>query len=187
MSRRLHSRSRRRAGFTVLEVTISAAVLVIGVLGMVGSIAASLKLVGTNKETVIAHQAARGLVERMQNVTFAQVFATYNGNAADDPSGANTAPGSRFDIEGLAPQPVAAGQTARAGTISFPTIAGTNTLSESVVDAELGMPRDLNGDGVITAGAMPGSYLILPVRIQVRWRSAGGDRSMSFVALLMNR
>ena len=187
MLRRLHSRSRGRAGFTLIEVTIAAAVLVIGVLGMVGSIAASLKLVGTNKETVLAHQAARGLVERMQNVTFAQVFATYNGNAADDPSGASTAPGTRFDVTGLAPLPVAAGQTARAGTITFPTIAGTNTLSESVVDAELGMPRDLNGDGVITNGAMPGSYLILPVRIQVRWRGNGGDRSISLVTLLMNR
>jgi hypothetical protein len=174
----------------VLEVMIASVVLVVGILGMVGSLAASIKLVETNQETVLAHQAARGVAERMQNGNFAQVFATYNSNQADDPAGFGTAPGASFDVRGLrvpsghGHAPVAG---ARVGSILFPVIPGTSTLSESLVDRELGMPRDLNGDGVITPGAMPGTYLVLPVKITVRWEGAGGTRSLSFNNLLINR
>ncbi|MBK7877603.1 MAG: hypothetical protein IPJ77_18090 [Planctomycetes bacterium] len=180
-----------RAGFTVLEVTISATVLVVGVLGMVTSVAASLKLVEANREMMVAHQAARALAEQMQNGNFSQVFAEYNTVTSDDPAGAGRGHGATFDVPGLrttsedCEEAQRAGGTASVGAIEFPT-QGT-ALSESVVDAALGMPRDLNGDGVITSGAMPGSYLVLPVRIRLRWSGTAGTRTMTFQTLLVNR
>ncbi|MBI5364976.1 MAG: hypothetical protein HZA53_17495 [Planctomycetes bacterium] len=173
----------------MVEITVAASVLVIGALGMVTSVAASLRLVDANRESMVAHQAARGLAEQMQNLTFAQVFATYNANAADDPGGAGRAPGATFDVGGLRVPTAHGGGVAaatRVGAIEFPTLA-SGVLSESVVDARLGMPRDLNGDGVITNGAMPGSYLLLPVRIRLRWQGAGGTHTMTVETLLVNR
>ncbi len=189
---RRRARRASRSGFTVLEVTIAAAVLVIGVLGMVSSVAASLKLVEANREMMVAHQAARALAEQMQNGTFAQVFANYNSITTDDPGGAGRGHGATFDVEGLRlsdderAEAQHAGRSTSVGSIEFPTLA-SGVLSESVTDAALGMPRDLNGDGVITTGAMPGSYLVLPVRIRVRWSGPSGPRSMTFQSLLVNR
>lgn len=174
----------------MLEVTIAAVVLVIGMLALITSITASLRLVETNRETALAHQAARSLAERMQNLTFSQIFATYNASTADDPGGAGTAPGAAFDVPGLR-VPIGRGHghaaaIARVGSVQFPTLA-TGQLSEDRVDADLGMPRDLNGDGVVTAGAMPGNYLVLPVRIRIQWQGAGGFRSVVLHSLLINR
>lgn len=193
------ARRRRRAGFTVLEVTIAAGVLVVGVLGMVASLAASLRLIEVNRETMVAYQAARGLAEEMQNGTFSQTFANYNGDPTDDPGGAGTSQGASFDIEGLRPActtgstrgttttTTSSSSSTSSGSIEFPVPAGDTRISESMVDRELGMPRDLNGDGVITDGPMTGSYVVLPVRIRVRWEGAGGARSIAFHTLLMNR
>ena len=66
------------------------------------------------------------------------------------------------------------------GDIVFPevTLGGVTSLSERVVDARWGMPRDLNGDGVITGGAIPSAYMILPVRVRIQWRGVGGNRSI---------
>ena len=181
-----------RGGFTVLEVTISAAVLVVGVLGMVSAVAASLKLVEANRETMVAHQAARALAEQMQNGTFSQIFANYNSLGSDDPGGAGRGHGASFDVPGLrlsdedraAAQH--AGRSTSVGAVEFPT-NGAGALSESVTDAALWMPSDLNGDGAITAGAMPGSYLVLPVRIRVTWSGVAGPRTVTFQTLLVNR
>lgn len=175
------------AGFAVLEVMVAAAVLVIGVLGMLSSVVSGTRLVNANRETSLAHQAARAKCEEIQDVTFAQVFATFNTDKADDPGGAGTAPGANFSVAGLTPALNDA--DGFVGQIQFPTVpngAGV-ALCEKVVDAGMGMPRDLNGDGLVSAGAMPGTYLLLPVRIRVSWRGSAGTRSLTFEDLMIAR
>jgi len=170
-----------RAGFTVVEVTLAAGVLVIGVLGMAASMASSLKLVEVNRETVQAHEAARQTIEAMQATTFEDIVASYNSDTADDPNGPGTAPGSQFAIPGLnAPG-------ASVGLIRLPIPEGADYLSEALVDPDLGMPRDLNGDGVITPGPMPGNYLVLPVRVETAWQGVGGVRRLGLNSLLIRR
>jgi type II secretory pathway pseudopilin PulG len=173
----------RRAGFTVLEVTVASGVLVIGLLGMASSLAASLRLIEVNRETMVAHQAARGLAEEMQNGTFSQVFANYNSDPSDDPGGAGRGKGQSFKVTGLRGKSSGQG----AGRVEFPVPNGETRISESMVDRELGMPRDLNGDGVISAGPLAGNYVVLPVRIRVGWDGVGGAREVEFHTLLMNR
>ncbi len=131
-----------------------------------------------NRETALAHEAARAVIEKMQATPFASVYATYNANPADDPGGAGTAPGAAFAVPGMTHQDNDA--DGLVGDIVFPevTVGGVTTLSESVVDARWGMPRDLDGDGVITARALPGAYMILPVRVRIYWRGVGGNRSI---------
>jgi hypothetical protein len=167
-----------RAGFTVVEDTVMATILVVGVLGMVGAVICGVRLVAVNREMSLAHEAARGVIERMQDTAFGSVYATYNADPADDPGGAGTAPGRTFSVPGMTLQ--ANDADGFVGDIVFPEVAvgGVPRLSESVVDARWGMPRDLNGDGVITAGAITTGYMILPVRVRIQWRGVSGNRSI---------
>ena len=53
-------------------------------------------------------------------------------------------------------------------------------------DASLGMPRDLNGDGVIDSEDHAGDYVLLPVKVRVNWRGITGDRSFEVCTVLLN-
>ena len=58
------------------------------------------------------------------------------------------------------------------GEIVFPESGGQ--LTETYVDAGMGMPRDLNRDGDALDTNVGGSYKILPVKVTVRWKSMNG-------------
>ena len=62
-----------------------------------------------------------------------------------------------------------------------------DVVDADLVDPALGMPSDLNGDGVISAGTLGGGYLMLPVRVRVTWRGVGGSRELQLVSLLIQR
>jgi len=165
-------RAPKRAAFTIAEVAMAAAVLTIAVGGLLSSIVASMALNRVNNETGLAQAYARRAIERLQGVPFAEIFATFNADPNDDPAGPGTAPGARFDAFGLAPAgPAIPGVGALAGEIIFPvtTIGTAQQLREDVVDAALGMPRDLNGDGLPPDGMdHAGDYKMLPVRVRVQ-------------------
>ena len=178
MDARARSGGSRASGFTVVEVTIMSTILVVGVLGMIAAVIAGMRLAAVNRETSAAHEAARAVIERMQSTAFSQIFATYDSDPANDPGGAGTAPGAKFAVAGLVAQKN--DLDGLAGDVLFPTIqvGGVDRLSESVTDARWRMPADLNADGIVSAGAMPGTYMILPVRVHVQWRGAGGNRHL---------
>ena len=48
------------------------------------------------------------------------------------------------------------------------------------------MPRDLNGDGVIDKENHAKDFLVLPVKVRVRWRGVTGDRTIVMCSLLLN-
>lgn len=181
----LHSRALKRRGFTLAEVAMASAVLTIAAGGLMSSIVASMALNRVNNETALAQTYARRAVERLQSVEFSTVFATFNANAGDDPTGFGTAPGASFEAFGL--EPLAADVDGRPGEIIFPTVTiGANQqLREDVVDPALGMPRDLNGDGLPPDGVdHAADYRVLPVRVRVQWRGATGPRSIVVETLL---
>jgi len=176
----------RQAGFTLIEVVASTAVLVIGCLGVSSAITSSSRLMELNRERTLAHEAARAQMELLENATFAQVFALYNATKADDPGGAGTGPGPNFAVAGLNAQRNDA--DGLPGEIIFPTVGGLGLqLTENLVDRRLRMPSDLNGDGLISAGAMIGSYSVLPVRVRVRWRGPSGNSVLEIDNVLMDR
>jgi hypothetical protein len=138
-----------------------------------------------NREAVLASNEARNMIERMRNEEFADVFALYNADPLDDPGGAGSALGASFTVEGL---DVELGDPdGFAGEIVFPTmevVPGTIELREDVVFADLGMPRDLNGDSMIKADDMSGDYILLPVVVRVRWTGNGGPRQYETTSML---
>ena len=64
---------------------------------------------------------------------------------------------------------------------------GVWELREDYVDAELGMPADLDGVPGIDDDDHSGDYRILPVRVQVQWSGVSGTRTLAVETVLWNR
>jgi len=166
-----------RSAFTLIEVTIVIAILSVAVGLFAQTMVASARLDPVSEETRLAAEGARMELEDMRALDFAQIFASYNANPADDPAGPGTAPGAWFAVDGLQAPP---GATA-VGRVVFPMVG--NALCENVVDETLGMPHDLDADGAIDSLDHSTNAIILPVRIELEWLSKTGrqgKRRMAF-------
>ena len=177
---------RARAGLTLLETIVSLSILVVALLGFTKVVILSMAASRMDRETTLARQAARQVLETMQGAAFEDVFALYNANPLDDPGGAGTAPGNALAVFGLPPHPD--DPDGLVGEILFPTtdVLGIPVLDETIQDAALGMPRDLNGDGDQADQLAIDEYAVLPVRVRFRWRGAAGDSSFEFRTVLMD-
>lgn len=174
-----------RGGFSLVEVAILAVLLLVAVGGLSGAVLSSLRLSRTTEESTRGDEAARALAARMQIQAFGDLFRLYNAYPDDDPAGKGTAPGAAFDVAGLTPR--AGDPDGRVGRIVFPTVdlpGGAQALREDVVDARVGMPRDLNGDDAPDALDHANDYVLLPARLIVEWTGAGGDRSYELDVVL---
>ena len=185
MARPPHSLPRHgRRGFTFVELMIGMAVLLVALLIFSSSVSGVAKQRTVNRETNLAVSAARNRLETLRSEDFAQVYALYNADPADDPGGAGTAPGNRFTVEGLDDAPDAGGFD---GEVLFPAVedpvAGWQ-LREDVDLPELGLPRDLSGDSVVDDQDHADAYFILPVQIRVRWQSPNGIRQYEMTTQL---
>lgn len=175
MSRRFASRSGRSAGLTLVEAMISTSVVAISLLATLGSIGTSMRVTRTVNEREVAQRAATAALQEMAATDFALLLATYDGNAANDPDGAGTAPGDSFAVADLSPPD---GVLASAmGRVTLPLVGGQ--VREDVVIAALGMPRDLNGDGAVDALDHSADYKVLPVLVEVSWKGVDGDASIA--------
>ena len=177
--------SSRRTGFSLLEVTISLFVLSITGGALMSSLVSNMMTNRVNRETALAHEAVRHNMERLQAAGFRQVFASFNNDPSDDPGGFGTAPGGAFPVTGLRVQP--GDPDGLVGRIVMPAVPGAGTteeLREDFVEPTLGMPRDLDVDGVIDALNHAGDYRILPIRVLVEWRGVSGDRALQVQTLL---
>jgi type II secretory pathway pseudopilin PulG len=183
---RLHARAaravaarKRSAGFSIVEILISATVFMLVSGAVVTTLVASSALNHTNRETVLAAQAAESMIEELKSTPFAEVFARYNDTKDDDP-GTGASPGIAFAVAGLAAQ--ADDADGIVGTIAFP--GDGVVLREDADDAELGLPRDLDRDGAVDDQDKAASYRILPVRVRLEWRGANGNRALELVTVL---
>jgi len=175
--------SRQRSGFTIIELAVAIAILVVGVAGFAQALVTAQKAEVKNREMDHAAEAARMVVERMQAESFPDVFRRFNSVTSDDPGGAGTAPGVGFAVEGLSP--VAGDADGLPGEIVFPVATATpGAIYETTVNAQLGMPRDLNANGLIDATNHATDYRVLPVLVRVRWRGVSGNGFYELQTLL---
>jgi prepilin-type N-terminal cleavage/methylation domain-containing protein len=179
----------RLGGFSLIELMIVMGVVLVGALLLSQSLATSMRLTEVNRETALATDGVREMVERLQgDGDFKSLFRRYNADALDDPSGEGTAPGNAFAVEGL--QAVDDDPDGMVGEIVFPIEIGAGGklfLFEDHVDESLGMPRDLNGDGDIDAIDHSGDYRVLPVAVRLRWKGMSGERTTEIRTLLADR
>jgi len=173
----------RQSGLSLVEVSVAVVLLTIALCGITGSIVASDELQNVNRETALAEAGARGMIETLHGVSFAEVFARYNSYAGDNPV-IGTSPGPNFAVRGLQAAPGDA--DGLPGEIIFPTttVAGVPQLREDAAFTTLGMPRDLNGDNRVDNVNHANDYKILPVRVRVHWSGATGVRTLDAETVL---
>lgn len=178
-----------RHGFSMIELLLAISVLLVAVLALSRSLGTSMKLTEVNRETALATDGAREILERLQGVEdFRTLFALYNDDPTDDPGGVpGSAPGSGFAVSGLSP--VAGDPDGLVGELVFPTLVGPNGLElhEDIADASLGMPRDLTGNGGIDGANHEGDYMLLPVAARMRWAGSSGERTLEVRTLIADR
>jgi prepilin-type N-terminal cleavage/methylation domain-containing protein len=160
-----------KRGFSLVEIAVVLAIVTIATGMLAHTLASAARLDPVSTETAIAASGARTMLEEMRNHPFDEMVARYNENPADDPDGPGTAPGSQFSVPGLAPV-IAKGFV---GTISLPTREGR--LREDLSDANLGTPRDLNGDGVVDGADHSTDWILIPIRIRIEWSPRSGKNS----------
>jgi prepilin-type N-terminal cleavage/methylation domain-containing protein len=167
-------RRRSRRGFSLVELLVVMTVLAVAVAMLTNTLAAVMRLEPASRETGQALDAARSAAEELRATPFGEIFATWDADPADDPGGPGSARGAGFAAFPLLPQ--AGDPDGLVGRVELPAVGGE--LREDVVDAELGMPRDLNLDGVIDAADHAGDYEILPFRVVLEWRNAAQARRL---------
>jgi type II secretory pathway pseudopilin PulG len=170
----------REQGFTLLELTVSATVSVIAFGALMTNLVVGIALRESTREMSLAIEGAQTTAEILRSGEFDTLFAQFNSNPNDDPDGVGTATGSGFAVPGLSP--TTDDVDGLPGEILFP---GDGTaLLESVDDSRMGMPRDLNADGIVDLFDHSPDYTNLPVRIRVTWRGRGGTHSIDIVTSL---
>lgn len=173
-----------QAGFTLIEVMIAIAMVAIGLSTYVVSIALASVTSEVNRQSALAIRAGQQQMEQLKGADFATVFASFNWVPADDPGVPGSAPGASFDVDGL--DPIDGDPDGRVGEISFPVTAGAlGVLREDLALSALGMPLDLDGDGVVDASDHSGDYRLLPVRVRLQWRGRAGTSRLEFKTILM--
>ena len=168
----------------MLEILISLVVFMLAAGAAISSLVSAMTLGRINRETSLAMDAAQNVVERLKGEpVFSEVFQRFNATTADDPV-LGASPGWNFAVPGLNVQP--GDPDGFAGQIQFP--GDGVMLLEGPADPELGLPRDLNSDGLPAPDGNDhaNDYNLLPVRIRVDWTGARGNRRVEIITVLAN-
>jgi type II secretory pathway component PulJ len=174
------------AGFTLLELMLTGTLLAIAACGMAAVMVNSMVLTKANKENATAREAARQILEQIEDIPAREVFAVFGGGPM--PAEEETATQEETATETLPPPP--SSEILESGNLTarivFPTGGTKGVLREDIKDPSLGMPRDLNGDGVIDSENHATDYRILPVKVEVTWNGVNGESTYEMCTVLLN-
>ena len=165
------------AGYTLLELMIALIVVTIAVGAISTSMASTSSLSRATEERSIALDAALSVMEAMRATDPQEVYLRYNQTTLDDP-GTGASPGRYFAVPGLALRP--GDPDGFVGEVVFPGdgVQLLERVNDVQLGIELGMPRDLNADGVVDPAATlldhSLDYTILPARVRIEWQGQGG-------------
>ena len=159
---------RARGAFTLIELAIATSILMIGIVSVLSATSRMHSLRISNRERTLAQNAVRSMAERMHAAArgFSSEPATWGQEllATYRPGGSS---GDSFAVEGLTPPE----GEASVGTIA---ISSDETATDVQLGAQLGMPRDLNGDGDAADADVAAGARLLPVVLTLRWRGERG-------------
>ena len=154
----------REAGFTLLEAAVSLTLLAVALLSLWGT------LIYCSRSNIAAEQKMRALnagqakIEELKSLPFESLINEFGPT------------GSTGDIFGV--PSIDSDRTEASGQIAF-FIDETDSHGEL-----LGFPLDLNGDGDAEDVDVSSSFLILPVRITVRWAGVLGEQRIELRSIL---
>jgi hypothetical protein len=123
-----------------------------------------------NREKVVAHNALRSRSEQLHAV--ASRIADDVDDLDDWSIRIVDQLDATFDVAEL--QPALDGEPV--GTV---TLVTDETLTDDDLGIDIGMPRDLNGDGDASDSDVIGSARVLPVVVRVQWEGGRGTRRLA--------
>jgi len=145
-------------------------VLMVALMAMSASTLRTHALRRQNRERAVAQNQLRVLSEEIHSLAD-QIRREGGGVWSRNFSQARAPGGSvgnTFDIPGLTPQE---GQV----TVGTITVIVDESKSDADLGLELGMPRDLDGDGAADNADVSMTARILPVLVTARWHGVSGD------------
>ncbi len=148
--------TRRTEGITLVEVVIGIVLFTIGLLGLGAVLVSNQRSQEMAAEEAVVSHSFRNMLETLRSTPYTEIATTYQDFA--------------FTV----------GEIGARGTVRL-FLNETDTSPEA---ANLGLPRDLDGDGAATRTDVTGGYALLPVRITISWSSFSGPQSRSLYALL---
>ncbi len=185
-------------GALLIEILLALLVLALAAAGSVSSTISGMSLEQDNRETAVATDTLRHVVEELETIPLDEVFARFNADPADDPDGAGTAPGNLFAVDPhrtsglltsgvLSPASAPTHRQTMNVEFTFP-LDMDGHLSEMVSGGMWGQQGwDLDGDGTLAAGDRSTTYVILPVHVRVTWVSPRGVSAVQLVRVLAHR
>jgi hypothetical protein len=176
------------AGSAMLDVVMGCTVLTIAVLGALSVIPGAAQMQNGLCEREEAQLVLQRIAEEVFRESPTEAFVEFNSSGMDDFDGPDTGHGPEFDLQGSIPT----SNGSALGRVILPhyTINGFGEarIFEDTIDPLLGMPCDLDGDGVVsTGGVPPEDLLILPVRLVIEWEGVGGRQHIETRFILGNR
>jgi hypothetical protein len=178
-------RLRPDAGFGLVEVLFSSAILVIAVLGNASSVSTAHSTFRAVEERGRAVEVMARFLERMRgDDDWAGLYARMRVKSREtEGDTGRTGLGVDPELRMYAPTAYYPDFTVPEdlGTVSFLvqvpglSVGGSlPTLRESQDAPRYGLPADLNGDGEITSESREGDYRALPVVLRMRWTRRNG-------------
>ena len=160
----LRSTCGKNGGFTLLDVSVAVALLVVALMALSATAFRLQGLNRANQERTQAQNALRTKVEEIQSIAHAGLTDPLGWTA--HVLGALHA-SAHFDVHGLT---VPEGAT----SVGMVIAVTDETASDASLGVQLGMPRDLDGDGLVSSSDVSLHARLLPVIVRLRWLGARG-------------
>jgi type II secretory pathway pseudopilin PulG len=158
-----------QAGFTMAETALAMTVLLVALISASAATLRTHALQRENREKVVAHNALRTQAEQLHATATrlaeqTEDLDTWVGQVQAQLS-------DTFDVPELLP----ALEGEAVGSILLIT---DETLTDEDLGIDIGMPRDLNGDGDALDADVSTSARVLPVIVRVDWLGGRGIRRL---------
>lgn len=169
-----------RSGFTFFEVAIAITILTVAVLAMTATLTRVHSLEGSSREQDIAQRSIDAMLQEVRSL--GQEARSADGEWSSfliDALSPGGSMGDTFETEGL--DPIQFG-----GTVGSIEVITDETLTDADIGFKLGMPRDLDGDGLTTNTDVRGTALVLPILVRSSWSGPYGTAQLSRGIYLMS-
>ncbi len=174
-----HQRGHATSGFTLIEVMVTASVLLVGLLAMTSTSVVVNSLRRSASDQQVAQQAMQAIVEDLHaSAREADTSAMNWAGEVMDVYGPGGTPGDVFAVQGLDPW------VGEAGVATVQLITD-ETTTDGALGVAAGMPRDLNGDGVANSANTQTTAALLPAIVRLRWRGSSGQQQLTQVVYLL--
>ncbi len=164
--------SSKHAGFSLVEVMVLIVILGLGMLALTSTSLSVHSLQSADAERRLANDRLDSITEDVRQSSSALVDAELGWvPSLLELYGPGGRPGDTFNIQGLNDQE---GEP----SIGSITIVTDETLTDAELGVQIGMPKDLDNDGLIDNNDVSSTARIIPVIVRTAWTGSAGNQEI---------